>query len=142
MTAPRVPVYPEDMHASAQYWMTLARRDLDSASVLLSADDTANCLMLCQQAVEKALKALIQASSPEPPPRIHNLVRLAEIAGLIGVLPDALLETLADLNPFITEGRYPVPQADGSVPAPSSELAGDLLERAEEVLTWLSARPK
>ena len=130
------------MDTSGQFWMALARRDLDSAGVLLAADDTANCLMLCQQAVEKALKALIQASSPEPPPRIHNLVRLAEIAGVFGVLPDGLLETLADLNPFITESRYPGPQADGSVPAPSDDLARRLLQGAEEVLTWLSARLK
>ena len=36
----------------------------------------------CQQAVEKALKVLILKRSGQMPPRLHNLPKLAQVAGL------------------------------------------------------------
>jgi HEPN domain-containing protein len=52
------------------------------ARIALDAGDPENALYLCQQALEKALKARIQQSKAKPPPKIHGLPRLGEIAGL------------------------------------------------------------
>jgi HEPN domain-containing protein len=128
------------MHTSTEYWVGLAQRDIHSARVLLAAGDTGNCLMLCQQALEKALKAHLQEMKGEPPPRIHNLIRLAALAGMEGVIPEAQLETLADLSPFAVEGRYPQPPLAAEAAGPDIGLVGELLQRGEEALEWLLAR--
>ena len=47
-------------------------------------------LFCCQQAVEKMLKAVIVKQTNEFPPRLHNLMRLAEFASL--EIPEARAE--------------------------------------------------
>lgn len=127
------------MDEATEHWVKLAERDLASARTLVGAGDTANGLMLCQQALEKGLKAVLQSGTPEPPPRIHNLPRLAEMAGLLAGMPEDLLETLVEVDPYIIEGRYPVfPALEG----PDPERAADLVARTEVALRWLSARLK
>lgn len=125
------------MEQAVAYWVALAERDLRSASALLAAGDPANALMLGQQALEKALKAILQQQTVEPPPRIHNLARLSEKAGLVGLMPATVLDTLLEIDPYIIEARYP---ANATASAPDSETAANLLARAEEALQWLLAR--
>lgn len=125
------------MEQAVAYWVTLAERDLQSASTLLAAGDPANALMLGQQALEKALKAILQQQTAEPPPRTHNLARLSEKAGLVGLMPTTVLDTLLEIDPYIIEARYP---ANATACAPDQETAASLLARAEEALRWLLAR--
>jgi HEPN domain-containing protein len=95
--------------------------------------------MLCQQALEKALKAILQSGSPEPPPRTHNLPRLLALTGLMQVMPEAMVDTLVEVDPYIIEARYPATIA----PLPPDEiLAVELLQRAEEAMEWLLHRLK
>ena len=127
------------MDASVAYWVYLAQRDMQSANALLIAGDTANALMLCQQALEKGLKAIIQSQSLDLPPRTHNLPRLLDLAGLMQLVPEAMVETLVEVDPYIIEGRYPVT----TIPEPPDPaMAADLLRRAQEALQWLLARLK
>lgn len=81
-------------------------------------------------ALEKALKAHVCKNSRDLAPRTHNLVRLAEIAGVD--LPSSYGDLLADMNAFNIEGRYP----DPLVPPPSLTEAQLYVTRAEEVLQW------
>lgn len=127
------------MDSAVNYWATLAERDLHSARTLLAAGDTANALFLCQQALEKALKGVLQSQSPEPPPRIHNLARLAEMGGLLATIPEALLGALLEVDPYVIEARYP---AAAEPSPPGSEEAARLVSRTEEALQWLLARLK
>lgn len=60
-------------------------------------------LIMCQQAVEKALKALYIAQTGKFPPRIHSIERLAELTEMRSELEPALLE----LEDFYTTLRYP-----------------------------------
>lgn len=64
------------------------------------------CLFVGHLALEKILKALwVKNNSGEMPPRTHNLVRLAELAGYALSQRDA--EFLAFVNQFNVETRYP-----------------------------------
>jgi len=127
------------MDPAVEYWAILAERDLQSAQTLVAAGDTANALFLCQQALGKALKGILQRQSPEPPPRIHNLARLMEMAGLLLALPEAMLDTLLEVDPYIIEARYPA----SIVPLPpDDDEASDLVGRTEVALRWLLARLK
>jgi len=63
-------------------WAEQAQYDLDTADAMFKAGRYVYVLFCCQQAVEKALKAVIVKKTGEMPPRIHNLLRLAETAGI------------------------------------------------------------
>jgi len=61
-------------------WADRARYDLETADAMLKAGRYLYVLFCCQQAVEKALKAVIVRRTGELPPRVHNLLRLADVA--------------------------------------------------------------
>ncbi len=65
------------------------------------------------------------------PPKIHNLLRLAELAEL--KLNEEEINHLAVMNLFCMEGRYPQ-----SLPVlPDIIEVQDLIIKTEEVLSWL-----
>lgn len=78
------------------------------------------------------LKALVCRRTRDVPPRIHNLMRLSQLAGLE---PDSRqIDLLAEMNQFSLEGRYP----EAFAPAPGPEEAARYLARSQEVLAWLT----
>lgn len=62
---------------------------------------------------------------------MHNLVRLAELAGFR--LDEKQIDVLAEMNAFNIEGRYP----EMLQPEASAEEARDYMRRTKEVYTWL-----
>ena len=63
------------------------------------------CLFIGHLVIEKVLKACYVRDKQEIPPKIHNLVRLAENTLL--AVKEEQLTFLADLNDFNLETRYP-----------------------------------
>lgn len=66
------------MTEASRAWAEQARYDLETASAMLSSGRYLYVVFCGQQAVEKALKALIVERTGEMPPRLHNLPKLAE----------------------------------------------------------------
>lgn len=64
-------------------WIEVSRYDLDTAKAMLRSRRYLYVLFICQQSLEKLFKAYVTAKTGEFPPRIHNLVRLGELAGNI-----------------------------------------------------------
>jgi HEPN domain-containing protein len=61
-------------------WNNKAAYDLETAKAMLDARRFVYVLFCCQQAVEKYLKGAIAERRGTCSPRIHQLVRLAELA--------------------------------------------------------------
>ena len=62
-----------------RFWIDGAEHDLGTAEELFSAEKFDWCLFLGHLVLEKALKAhYVQDNENQMPPRIHNLVKLAE----------------------------------------------------------------
>ncbi len=61
--------------------------------------------MLCQQAVEKAIKAVLSAKETEFP-FTHDLKRLKEFAKQSGIDLPTTLDGIETLNPFARDERY------------------------------------
>ncbi|MBM4044073.1 MAG: HEPN domain-containing protein [Planctomycetes bacterium] len=116
------------------YWRDGAAEDWEVASELIVANRTRHGLFFAHLALEKLLKAHVCRHTKQVPPRIHNLPRLAEIAGLR--LDQRQLDILADMNPFSRQARYP----DLFIPTPSPEKGKDLVGRAAEVYQWLMSQ--
>jgi len=81
--------------------------------------------------VEKAIKAHVVKATKETPPYIHNLIRLAELAGL--PLSQNQLKLCVTLNEYQRTARY----ADVCLQEPSDEDGTRLLSDAKELQEWL-----
>ena len=93
------------MSKSSKHWTEQARYDLDTARAMFNSGRHLYVLFCCQQAVEKALKSLISQRIKEFPPRIHQLIRLSEIAGL--EMDESRIEFLRELSSYYIQSRYP-----------------------------------
>ncbi len=124
------------MRDSIEHWWEQAQRDLVSAGNSLKAGDYYVCAFLCQQAVEKGLKAYIMNMGKVSPGPVHSLVRLADTAGL----PAGFRPFMRQLTSDYFLSRYP----DAAEGAPFSlykqEDATITLAKSQEVFTWLAAR--
>ncbi len=119
-----------DIPAQVAYWRSGAEEDWLVAQELLARSRVRYALFLTHLALEKALKAHVCRQTQDLPPRMHNLVRLAELAGL--KLTQGQLEVLAEMNAFHVEGRYPF------MPAPPTLAeAQGYFARAAGVFQWL-----
>ncbi|MBM4387337.1 MAG: HEPN domain-containing protein [Deltaproteobacteria bacterium] len=86
-------------------WLERSRYDLETAEAMLKARRYLYVSYMCQQSVEKLFKALIVEKGESPVP-IHNLNRLAEIAGLTGNLSESEKMFLDELTAYCIEARY------------------------------------
>jgi HEPN domain-containing protein len=88
-----------------EQWADRAQYDLETAQAMLDSARFLYVLFCCQQAVEKMLKGVIAARTGEFPPRLHNLMQLAKLAGLE---PDARRARLMrELSEYYVQSRYP-----------------------------------
>ncbi len=113
------------------FWRDSAREDWEVAGDLIRAGRTRHGLFFAHLSLEKALKALVTKKTSSVAPRLHNLVRLAELAYL--ELSEARRDVLAEMNAFNLEGRYP----DTLAPPPSRAEAAEYAARCKEVFEWL-----
>jgi HEPN domain-containing protein len=122
------------MGETEQGWVDQAQYDLETAKAMLSSGRHLYVLFCCQQAVEKALKAIIVRRTGELPPRVHNLLRLAEAAQ---VQPSAdQSRFLGELSAYYIQSRYPeeIKAAGSSV---TRSLAEEVLRATEKSLQWV-----
>jgi HEPN domain-containing protein len=122
------------MTPTARKWVEQAQYDLETARAMMAKERWLYVLFCCQQTLEKALKALIVSRTGEFPPRIHNLARLSEVAGLA---PDATRDLfLGELSAYYIQARYPE-EIDAMADAATRDLAGETLKKTEEAAQWL-----
>ena len=114
------------------YWRDGAEEDFAVAGELLEHGRLRYALFFAHLAVEKILKAHVVKVTDALPPRIHNLVRLCEIAGLTP--SDTQMDVMNDLNMYQIEGRYP----GRNLPPLDEQTAHDDFSKAAELIEWLS----
>lgn len=126
------------METITRKWLERARYDLSSAKIMHTSRRYLYTAFMCQQTLEKAFKAIL-IENKEVVPRIHNLVRLAEQAGVYHLMTSADQDFLADLTPYAIESRY------GDYKRSLSEIidkksAGQYLKQTERIFQWLIKR--
>jgi HEPN domain-containing protein len=97
------------LNEKVEYWLDLAHYDFVTAKAMLQTDRYLYVGFMCQQTVEKALKAMIarDCSENEFPPKIHNLTKLAERTEVFNAMDKKQRDFLRELNPLNIEARYP-----------------------------------
>lgn len=98
-----------DINKQISYWRDGAIEDWSVACDLIERNRIRHGLFFAHLSLEKALKSRVCRVTDDLAPRLHNLVRLAEIAK--PDLQPAQLDVLAVMNAFNIEGRYPDKQS-------------------------------
>ena len=98
-------------------WLAKADEDLGAAEVLLSCGKPLHATVCfhCQQAAEKALKALVVALERRPP-RTHDLAALVQVAASVP-LGVVVTDATVLLNDFGVIPRYPSADPPGRAQA-------------------------
>lgn len=94
-----------DINNIKLYWITEAEEAFTVADHLLEKGDYSYALFFGHLAIEKILKGLYVERKQEHAPPIHNLQRLARLAGLN--LDESKRDTLILISSFNIEARYP-----------------------------------
>jgi HEPN domain-containing protein len=89
-----------------EYWVKSAEEDFEVGRHLIEVDKTRHGLFFIHLALEKMLKACFCKNQNKTPPKIHNLLSLADTAGI--KLDDQQKDVLTEINEFNLEGRYPL----------------------------------
>jgi HEPN domain-containing protein len=111
-------------------WLDASRYDLVTARALQKSRRYVYVLFLCQQSLEKLLKALVMARTKEFPPRTHNLVRFGELTAL--QFSQEERELLERLSLYYLQNRYP-PDVQALARTVSSAIATTHLQQTEAV---------
>ncbi len=117
------------------HWVERSQYDLDTAKIMLDTGRYLYVAYMCQQTIEKILKAIIAHQDKENYP-IHNLNRLAEIADIRKELTPEQFNFLAELTPYHIEARY------GDYKESLSEIidekkAEQVYKKTREIYKWL-----
>lgn len=114
-------------------WATQADYDLSVAELLYQHEVYRYCIFFCHLALEKLLKALVvERLGLAEPPRMHNLIDLADIAG-IDLSNDYEL-FLGNLSKQWVSARYPQPDDEYT-----ADFADSILSKTTEVYEWLKS---
>lgn len=116
-------------------WVDASRYDLETAKSLLKSRRYLYVLFMCQQAIEKILKARATVKTQEFPPRIHNLARLGELAAL--EFSEEERRLLERLSLYYLQSRYP-PEIQALAKKVSRLIAVSHLEQTEALWRRLS----
>jgi len=117
-------------------WIEKAKNDLLNADNNLAAEQIPydTVCFHCQQAAEKLLKGFLVAHSREYP-ITHNLFVILEDILEYDHSADSLRQSLAILNPYSVEIRYP-----GDAWMPTPEDAKEARQAAQEIYDWMQSR--
>lgn len=127
------------MDTAVYEWLEIARDDQSVAKILFQKEKYVYAVFMCQQAVEKTIKALYQHRLGEVPPRKHDLVRLADEAGILKVCSDTQKKLLSTLTEFYIEARYPGDRMQLNAVC-NREFARVLLANTEEMIEWIEGQ--
>lgn len=116
------------MKPEVKGWWNKAKRDLDTAKYLYDGKKYEESSLFCQQAIEKALKALLLKKTGKIR-KIHDLIELGKDTGL----PTNLLNNLKELTLAYIYSRYPDTEQEPNL----KEKLPHFLGVSEEILKWV-----
>lgn len=124
------------MRHETEMWWKQSLKDLDSAKKNLDIEEFYLVAFLCQQSVEKGLKALYIEKRHEMPPQNHSLIFLSNESGL----PLKFNTFLRTINKEFVVSRYP--DAAYGVPYElyDRKMVSKMLSDSKEVIEWIKSQ--
>ncbi len=122
------------MNKEVQNWLDSAEYDLGSAEHMQHSGRYIYTVFMCHLTLEKALKAHIQAQTGQMPPRIHDLVSLSKLSGLVFTPEMAVF--IAEIGNLSVVTRYPADFQAIRLEY-SRERAAIVLQKTQEFFKWI-----
>ncbi|MBI2666570.1 HEPN domain-containing protein [Candidatus Woesearchaeota archaeon] len=119
------------MKEEVKDWWDKAVDDLEKAHILAKNKKYDGAIFYSQQAVEKALKALL-IKEKNKLKKIHDLVELGKEANV----PEIFLKYCKVLTMAYIYSRYPGVPKEESL----DQIAIDFMRYAQEILTWIEKK--
>lgn len=116
------------------YWISEAEEALNVTRHLFETKDYSYALFFGHLALEKMLKALYVNNCKKHAPPIHNLQRLAKLAGLS--LDEDKIEKLILISSFNIEARYPDIKRSFRIKC-TKKFTIDQIQIIKEIYKWL-----
>lgn len=121
-------------------WWKQALIDLETAESNWETKRYYVCSFFSQQAVEKALKAIILQETKKMPPKIHRLYELSRVILTHEEIKD-ILEKIRKVDLAYLTSRYPdLPTKKTPAEVIDSETAWNHYYDAKEVIQWLQKK--
>ncbi len=121
-------------------WIERVDYDMRTAEAMHGAGRHIYSIFMCQQAIEKCLKALIAYNGGEILP-VHNLRRLAEMATVVAELSEEQLMKLDFLSQYYINARYKEDISELSKGI-TEDVSRNFIDFSKETIQWLSRRMK
>jgi HEPN domain-containing protein len=119
--------------------LSLGEYDLATAQALLQTRRFLYVGFMCQQAIEKILKAPFVEHHASTPPYTHNLLRLIAELPWKTQIDAQMMETLKSLNSYYIESRY-TEDIKELAAVLTEEKAAEILSRARELFEWIRSK--
>lgn len=126
------------MRDEIKNWYLQAERDLVSASNSFDSGDFYLCAFMCQQSIEKGLKAIILEKFRDKFVPEHSLIKLGKKVNI----PVEHHSILKKLSPQYFLARYPDASEDVPFELYDSKVARDFLDTSREVFSWIKKQLK
>lgn len=120
-----------------EYWLDIADYDLETAKAMLQSARYLYVVFMCQQAIEKVIKALYVNILDAEPPRSHNLAFIFNKLG-IGASTETL-ELFNKLSAHYISNRYPEYKNKLSTLLDKDQTE-EYITKTEETYKWLKSR--
>jgi HEPN domain-containing protein len=130
-----------DIDEKIQYWLEIALDDLDSAKIMLKKKKYLQSGFYCHQTIEKAMKGYFCLYKNDDPPYTHNLLKLAEEAGLNDTLSDDWKKHIDLLMPLNIEARYPDEKRE-ILKRLDADKAKEIYKKTKELARWIQKSMK
>ncbi|WP_027364685.1 HEPN domain-containing protein [Desulfotruncus alcoholivorax] len=129
------------MRAQTSVWIGIAEDDLEAAEHCYEGKRYLWAMFMCQQAVEKALKAVYFEKTGLTPPKKHDLISLAGTANILDQCTKEMKDLFRRLSLYYIETRYPDKRAELEAKC-TPEHTKNILQRSMEAVKWLKSMLK
>lgn len=119
--------------------LDIAEYDLETAVAMQETGRYLYTVFMCQQALEKLLKAIYLQQNNEEAPRTHNLLHLCKLLSLSE--QQDYLHTMGEINAYYIKGRYPSYKQKMSRML-NSKISATYLSKTKEIFQWLKIQLK
>jgi HEPN domain-containing protein len=128
------------MNNVTKNWIASSNYDMQTAKAMFETGRYLYVVFICHLAMEKMLKALLSQKYPQDiPPEIHNLITLAQKAGIKP--PDNLKDFFLRIDNVSVVTRYPEDMRALAKDF-NKESAKLILSETRKILKWLKQNLK
>ena len=120
-------------------WISLAEYDLATANDMLKSKRYLYVAFMCQQAIEKILKACYVKEYMATPPYTHNLLRLIKELSIKDETDDKIVNIIEQLNSYYIESRY-TEDIEELSKFLNMDKAKTILDSTKELFEWIKTR--